>query len=540
MDEAPSPLLAVSGLDIRFRADDGEVHAVKGVDFTVGRGESIAIVGESGSGKSQAVMALLRLTAVNGVVTGTAHFDGRNLIGLDDKVLDTIRGRRIAMIFQEPMTSLDPLTRVGDQIGRLLVHHGGLSRRAAEARVLELLTLVNIDDPAARRHAYPHELSGGQRQRVMIAMALANKPELLIADEPTTALDVTVQAQILDLIGELRRQLGLAVILISHDLGVVRRVADRTYVMRNGEIVEDGPTEALFARPRHGYTRLLVAAEPTRMERAVQRTGDEILAARDVTVSYVLRRGLFGRQVQRIAAVRGVSITLQAGETLGIVGESGSGKSTLGRALLRLAPIERGTIAYAGRPLEGLSPAAMRPLRRDLQMVFQDPYGSVSPRLTAGEIVTEGLRVHEPGLSRRERDRRAAAAFLEVWLDPALRNRFPHEFSGGQRQRLAIARAILLRPKLVVLDEPTSALDRTVQKGIVELLRYLQDKHGMAYLFISHDLAVVRALADRVMVMKSGLVVENGPVDQIFAAPQADYTKALIAAAFAPGVVPAA
>ncbi|HEY8565628.1 MAG TPA: ABC transporter ATP-binding protein [Beijerinckiaceae bacterium] len=524
---AEVPLLAIRGLNVRFRTGDGILHAVKGIDLDLRAGEALAIVGESGSGKSQTMMAVMGLLAANGFTEGSARYRGQELIGLPPKALNRYRGAEIGMIFQEPMTSLDPLYRIGDQLRLALTSHRRLDRGASRRRAIELLDLVRIADPERRLAAYPHELSGGQRQRVMIAMALANDPSLLIADEPTTALDVTVQASILDLLAELRRRIGLSLVLISHDLNVVRRVADRTLVMRSGEVVEAGPTAALFANPQHSYTRELVEAEPKGRKAPVAPGAPVVLEAKDVVVSFPLGGWL---RRQELRAVDGVDLQVRAGETIGIVGESGSGKSTLGRAVLRLLPAA-GTVLFEDRALTPLSRRELRPLRRHLQLVFQDPFGSLSPRLTAGQIVTEGLLVHEPGLTTQERDRRAAKAFEEVRLDPAGRHRFPHEFSGGQRQRIAIARALILKPKLVVLDEPTSALDRSVQKEVVDLLRDLQAAHGLAYLFISHDLAVVRALADEILVMKGGQVVERGTSEQILAAPREAYTRSLVAAA---------
>jgi ABC-type microcin C transport system duplicated ATPase subunit YejF len=528
---ASEPILSVRGLHVRFRTGDGVLHAVKGIDLDVRPGETVAIVGESGSGKSQTVMSVMGLLASNGWAEGSVRYRGEELIGLPADRLNRYRGSRLTMIFQEPMTSLDPLYRIGDQLTLPLITHGGLGRSDARKRALELLDLVRIADPVRRIDAYPHELSGGQRQRVMIAMALANGPDILIADEPTTALDVTVQARILELLRDLQRRLGMAIVFITHDLGIVRRIADRTYVMRGGEVVEHGRTEVLFAAPQHAYTRMLINAEPSGRKTPSPTDNPVVLDARNIEVVFDLSSGLFGRHRHVLRAVDGVDLHVRAGETIGIVGESGSGKSTLGRAILRLQPA-LGLVRFEDRNLMPLDRSQMRPLRRRLQMVFQDPFGSLSPRMTAGEIVTEGLLVHEPGISRRDRDRRAAQAFEEVRLDPAWRNRFPHEFSGGQRQRIAIARAMILHPKLVVLDEPTSALDRSVQKEIVDLLRDLQQRHDLAYVFISHDLAVVQALSDEILVMKSGKVVERGPVDQIFDNPREEYTRALIAAAF--------
>jgi oligopeptide transport system ATP-binding protein len=523
-------LLAIRGLTVDFRTQAGVVHAVRGIDLDVRPGETLAIVGESGSGKSQTMMAAMGLIASNGSVAGSVRYRGRELVGASSATLNQIRGSRVTMIFQEPMTSLDPLVRVGDQIALPLTYHGGMSKAEARKRAVELLSLVKIPDPTRRVKSFPHEMSGGQRQRVMIAMALALKPDLLIADEPTTALDVTIQAEILALMAELKQQLGMGLVFITHDLGLVRRIADRVAVMRAGEIVELGPVGEVFAQPKADYTRMLLAAEPKGVKPPPPEGQPVVLDARDVTVTFELPAP-FLRPAPLFTAVDKVSLTLRRGQTLGIVGESGSGKSTLGRAVLKLLP-STGAIRFEDRALAPLSKQQMRPLRSAMQLVFQDPFGSLSPRLTVGQIVTEGLLVHQPQLSGSDRDRRAAAALAEVEIEPALRNRYPHEFSGGQRQRIAIARAMILSPKLVVLDEPTSALDRSVQKAIIELLRRMQDEKGLSYLFISHDLAVVRAMADDVMVMKEGRVVERGPRDRIFADPAEDYTRRLIAAAF--------
>ncbi|KFG68978.1 ABC transporter ATP-binding protein [Microvirga sp. BSC39] len=525
------PVLSVRNLNVRFRTGDGILHAVKGIDLDINQGETVAIVGESGSGKSQTMMSVMGLLASNGWAEGSVKYRGEELVGLSPGRLNHYRGSKLTMIFQEPMTSLDPLYRIGDQLALPLTTHGGLSKADARKRAIELLELVRIPEPARRIDAYPHEMSGGQRQRVMIAMALANNPDVLIADEPTTALDVTVQARILDLLADLQKRLGMSIVFITHDLGVVRRFADRTYVMKRGGVVESGRTDDIFAAPKHPYTQMLIDAEPTGRKEPVAANAPVILDAQNISVQFTLEKSFFGKSTHVLRAVDDVSLRVRAGETVGVVGESGSGKSTLGRAILRLQPAS-GLIRFEDRNLTPLDRRGMQPLRRHLQLVFQDPFGSLSPRMTAGEIVTEGLLVHEPSISRKERDRRAAQAFEEVQLDPAWRNRFPHEFSGGQRQRIAIARAIILHPKLVVLDEPTSALDRSVQKEIVELLRNLQKAHGLAYVFISHDLAVVRALSDEIMVMKSGKVVERGTAEEIFDRPSEEYTRDLIAAAF--------
>ena len=525
-----APIFSLRGLKVRFRTLDGEVEAVKGVDLHVSTGETVAIVGESGSGKSQLMMAAMGLLASNGFAEGVVDYRGRDILGLSRRQLNRIRGRKITMIFQEPMTSLDPLYTIGSQLIEPIVRHQSIAKDAAYGRAVELLKLVSIPHPERRMRSYPYELSGGQRQRVMIAMAIANDPDLLIADEPTTALDVTIQAEILALMADLRRRLGMSMIFITHDLNIVKRIADRVYVMKSGEVVEEGDVKAIFEEPRHPYTKALLAAEPTGHKDPPPKSARTILAGTGIRVTFQLGGGFFGGEPILLKAVDGVSVTLKRGQTIGIVGESGSGKSTLARALLRLVPSE-GALNFDGRDIARLSAVEMRPLRRELQIVFQDPYGSLSPRLTAGQIVTEGLLVHEPSISSRERDIRAAKALEEVQLDPRLRNRYPHEFSGGQRQRIAIARAIILKPRLVVLDEPTSALDRQVQKQIVDLLRDLQKGHDLSYLFISHDLAVVRAMADYIMVMKDGKLVEAGSRDDIFNHPREDYTRRLMAAA---------
>jgi ABC-type microcin C transport system duplicated ATPase subunit YejF len=524
-------VLAIRDLNVRFRTGDGILHAVKGINIDVNPGETVAIVGESGSGKSQTMMSAMGLLASNGWAEGSVRYRGQELIGLSPDKLNRYRGSKLTMIFQEPMTSLDPLYRIGAQLALPLTAHGNLSKSQVRKRAIELLELVRIPDPERRLNSYPHELSGGQRQRVMIAMALANNPDVLIADEPTTALDVTVQARILALLSDLQKRLGMSIVFITHDLGIVRRFADRTYVMKSGEVVESGETGEIFRDPKHPYTRMLIDAEPRGRKEPAATNTPLVLDARNIEVVFQLKSGLLGRTKHELRAVDGVSLSVRAGETVGVVGESGSGKSTLGRAILRLQSAS-GIVRFEDRNLMPLDRAQMRPLRRGLQLVFQDPFGSLSPRMTAGEIVTEGLLVHEPSISRKERDRRAVQAFEEVRLEPAWRNRYPHEFSGGQRQRIAIARAMILHPKLVVLDEPTSALDRSVQKEIVDLLRDLQKAHGLAYVFISHDLAVVRALSDEIMVMKNGKVVERGPVEAIFDRPKEDYTRDLIAAAF--------
>jgi microcin C transport system ATP-binding protein len=516
-------LLEIGQLRIRL----GGRAVVDGVSFTVDRGETLALVGESGSGKSLTALSILRLLPPGAAVTGRVTLDGAEMVGAPPDRLRDMRGRTAGMVFQEPMTSLNPLHPVGRQVGEAMALHG---RRPNRAAIVRLLDSCGFPDAAARLGALPHELSGGQRQRVMIAMALANDPALLIADEPTTALDVTIQAQILDLLAAQKKARGLALLLISHDLGVVRRYADRVCVMKDGALVEQACTAALFANPRHAYTRMLIAAEPSGRPDPLPNGAAPLMAASDLRVIYQRRRGLFTRP-QGTVAVDGVSLTVRAGETVGLVGESGSGKSTIGLALLRLLPAS-GRVVFAGEDVQALRPAVLRRRRAAMQIVFQDPFGSLSPRMTLGDLVSEGLRVHER-LTEQEVARRVAAALDEVGLPADAAGRYPHEFSGGQRQRIAIARAVILQPKLLVLDEPTSALDRSVQAQIVALLRDLQRRHGLAYLFISHDLAVVRALAHRIIVLRQGRVVEEGPAEALFAAPREPYTRALMAAAFA-------
>ena len=525
------PLLEVRDLAVRFHLEGRVVDAVKGVSFAIERGETVALVGESGSGKSVTGLSILQLLPYPRAEhpKGSIRFKGEELVGRPEGFMRQIRGDRIAMIFQEPMTSLNPLHTVERQIAEALLLHRRLGREEVRARVLELLRLVGIPDPEQRRSAYPHQLSGGQRQRVMIAMALANEPDLLIADEPTTALDVTTQAQILRLLQELQRRMGMAILLITHDLTIVRHVAHRVLVMTGGELVESGPVARVFAAPRHPYTRKLLAAEPAGRPAPVAPSAPVVAELRRLQVHFPIQRGLLRRTVGWVKAVDGVDLVIRAGETLGIVGESGSGKTTLGLALLRLLP-SRGVIRIGGTDVQGWSWRQLRPLRREMQIVFQDPFGSLSPRMSVGQIVEEGLAIHRIGTAE-ERARRVARALEEVGLDPDWAHRYPHEFSGGQRQRIAIARALVLEPRLLVLDEPTSALDMSVQAQIVDLLRGLQEKHGLAYLFISHDLRVIRATSHRVAVMKDGVVVEEGPVEQIFEDPRHPYTRALLAAA---------
>ncbi|MFD1945099.1 ABC transporter ATP-binding protein [Paradevosia shaoguanensis] len=528
-----APLLSVENLSVRFAQGEQVLDAVKGVSFEIEKGKTLAIVGESGSGKSVTALSILKLLPYPAAShpTGKIVFDGQDLLGISEKKLRGVRGNTISMIFQEPMTSLNPLHTVEQQIGEVLSLHRGMGHSAARARAVELLGLVGIDNPEQRLKAFPHQLSGGQRQRVMIAMALANEPDLLIADEPTTALDVTVQAQILTLLKDLQARLGMALLFITHDLGIVRSLADYTCVMTKGEIVERGPTAELFAHPQHEYTRHLLAAEPKGSAPPSDPSAETIIEAENLRVWFPIRRGLLRRTVGHIKAVDDVAVKVRKGQTLGIVGESGSGKTTLGLALLRLVGSE-GRIVFLGRDIEKLSGKDLRPLRGDMQIVFQDPYGSLSPRMSVGDIIEEGLKVHAHNLTPAEREARVAGALEEVGLDPEARHRYPHEFSGGQRQRIAIARTLVLEPRLIILDEPTSALDMSVQARVVDLLRDVQQRRGLAYIFISHDLRVIRALANDVMVMRNGKVVESGPADAIFANPQNDYTRALLSAAF--------
>ena len=526
-------LLAVRDLSVRFNMPGKPVDAVRHVSFDIAKGETVALVGESGSGKSVTALSIMQLLPypLASHPSGSITFDGQEMVGAPPAVMRTLRGDRISMVFQEPMTSLNPLHTIEKQVNEVLLLHKGLTVAAARTRTLELLRLVGIPNPEKRLGAYPHELSGGQRQRVMIAMALANEPDLLIADEPTTALDVTIQAQILKLLRELQAKFGMALLLITHDLGIVRKMAARVCVMTGGEIVEQGPVEQIFEAPQHGYTQRLLAAEPKGKPIQAAPDAPVVMAGGDIKVWFPIKKGVMRRVVDHVKAIDGVSITVREGHTVGVVGESGSGKTTLGLALLRLLK-SQGAIDFNGRRIQDLPASDVRPLRREMQIVFQDPFGSLSPRLSIGQIVAEGLKVHGLGRTPAERDAMIVAALEEVGLDPESRHRYPHEFSGGQRQRVAIARAMVLKPKFVVLDEPTSALDMSVQAQIVDLLRDLQQRHALAYMFISHDLRVVRALADEVVVLKDGKVVEQGSADQIFDRPRADYTRALMAAAF--------
>ena len=526
------PVLKIDNLSVVFGAGEQAVDAVKQISLEVGEGETVALVGESGSGKSVTALSVLQLLPYPHAhhPDGSIRLRDRELVGASASELRKVRGREVSMIFQEPMTSLNPLHTVEKQIAESLALHRGLAGAKARARTLELLELVGIKQAEQRLKAYPHQLSGGQRQRVMIAMALANEPALLIADEPTTALDVTIQAQILALLADLRSKLGMSMLLITHDLGIVRKMAERVYVMRAGAIVESGPVAQVFDSPAHDYTRQLVTAMPQAGPTRDLSTVPKVLAAHDIKVWFPIRAGVLRRTVDHIKAVDGISLEIPEGGTVGVVGESGSGKTTLGLALLKLES-SQGRIDFGELNLDEVRGKHMRELRREMQIVFQDPYGSLSPRMSVGQLVAEGLRVHHPEMDAGSREQRICAALEEVGLDPECRNRYPHEFSGGQRQRIAIARAMVLKPRLVVLDEPTSALDVSVQAQIVELLRDLQDRHRLAYLFISHDLRVVRALSDEVLVMRDGVVVERGPTEAIFSDPQAPYTRALIAAA---------
>lgn len=524
-------VLDVSDLRVAFRQDGGVSHAVRGVSFQVHKGETVAIVGESGSGKSVTALSTVQLLGDSAVMAGSITYNGQEMVGADDAALRRVRGNDISFIFQEPMTSLNPLHTIEKQLAESIELHQGLRGPAVRARVIELLERVGIRDAESRMGSYPHQLSGGQRQRVMIAMALANGPELLIADEPTTALDVTIQAQILDLLAVLKRDEGMSMLFITHDLTIVRKIADRVCVMKDGEIVETGPTAELFANPQHPYTQMLLAAESTGVPVPVPDDAPVVLETDGAKIWFPIQRGLLRRTVGYVKAVNDATLTVRAGETLGVVGESGSGKTTLALAVMRLIRSE-GRIVFQGADIHHHNQRQMRPLRSDMQIVFQDPYGSLSPRMTVAEIISEGLGVHGVEQGRDRRDM-VAEIMGEVGLDPDLMDRYPHEFSGGQRQRIAIARAMILRPKLLILDEPTSALDMTVQVQIVQLLRDLQQKYALAYLFISHDLKVVRALSHKVMVMKQGDVVEAGDANTIFDAPKSDYTRALMAAAFA-------
>ncbi len=527
------PLLSVKDLSILFRQGSRETLAVDRVSFNVKKGETLALVGESGSGKSVTALSIMKLLPYPAAShpTGRIFFKGRDLIGLSEREIREIRGDDITIIFQEPMTSLNPLHTIERQISEILELHRGLSGLAARARVIELLDQVGIPDPAGRLKSYPHQMSGGQRQRVMIAMALANEPDLLIADEPTTALDVTVQAQILKLLKNLQSRLGMAMLFITHDLGIVRKIADRVCVMKDGKIVEENAVADIFRTPQHPYTKALLAAEPRPQAAPMNPNADVVLKTDDLKVWFPIKRGVMRKVVGHIKAVDGISVEVRKGETLGVVGESGSGKTTLGLAMMRLISSD-GPIVFMGKDLQGLRFKQMRPHRRNMQIVFQDPYGSLSPRMSVSDIIQEGMWIHLPHLSREECEQRVIKALEEVGLNPEWRHRYPHEFSGGQRQRIAVARAVVLEPSFVVLDEPTSALDMLIQAQMVDLLCALQKRHDLTYMFISHDLRVVAAMSSRLMVMKSGKVVETGPAAELFKSPKSDYTRALFAAAF--------
>ncbi|RLQ87039.1 ABC transporter ATP-binding protein [Notoacmeibacter ruber] len=527
------PLLSIRNLSVAFHQGGVASTAVDHVSFDIGQGETLALVGESGSGKSVTANSVLKLLPypMASHPSGEIRFEGTDLLSASEQHLRQVRGDDIAMIFQEPMTSLNPLHTIEQQIGETLTLHQGLSDKQARARTLELLHQVGIREPEKRLAAYPHQMSGGQRQRVMIAMALANKPKLLIADEPTTALDVTVQAQILELLYELKTEQSMSMLFITHDLGIVRKIADRVCVMTGGQIVEEGPTREIFENPQHEYTKHLLAAEPKGRPPKADPAAETVMEGDDIKVWFPIKEGFFRKTVDHVKAVDGIDVKVKAGQTLGIVGESGSGKTTLGLALSRMISSD-GTIDFTGRRISDYGFKQMKPLRSEMQIVFQDPYGSLSPRMSVSDIIEEGMKIHFPKMSREERDAKVVEVLREVDLDPATRFRYPHEFSGGQRQRIAIARAMVLEPRFVMLDEPTSALDMSVQAQVVDLLRDLQKKHNLAYLFISHDLKVVRALSNEVVVMRNGKVVEYGPAEEIFENPKTDYTKALLAAAF--------
>ncbi|MEZ8546037.1 ABC transporter ATP-binding protein [Vibrio cyclitrophicus] len=526
-------ILKVNNLSVSFTTNDGIIDAVKKVNFTLNSSETLAIVGESGSGKSVSSNALMRLLPDNAIIDAQSaiEFEGQSILEKTEREMQSIRGDRIGMIFQEPMTSLNPYLRVGTQVAEAIMCHRKVSKSEAKQRVLELFELVHLPMPEQAYSKYPHEFSGGQLQRIMIAMALINEPDILIADEPTTALDVTVQAEVISLIKEIQSKMGMAILFITHDLGVVKHFADRVLVMCKGELVEEGITQDLFENPKHDYTRMLINSIPKGAKIPVHESAQELLNAEDIRVQFLVKSHFIKSKSQYFEAVKGISLTLKQGETLGIVGESGSGKSTLGRALIGLLP-STGRIVYKGQDVSLLTDKERHKLKKDVQMVFQDPYGSLSPRMTVGEIITEGLTVHQPQLSKKERLERARKALIEVRLEPNSINRYPHEFSGGQRQRIAIARALILEPSFILLDEPTSALDRSVQLTVIDLLKDIQAKHNIGFLFISHDLSIVKALSDRVLVMQKGEVMEEGSAEDIFNNPKNNYTKKLIAASF--------
>ncbi|HHF3211441.1 TPA: ABC transporter ATP-binding protein [Vibrio diabolicus] len=526
-------ILSVNNLSVSFTTNDGIVDAVKNVSFDLKAGETLSIVGESGSGKSVSTNALMKLLPDNAILhtNSSIMFEGSSILDKTEREMQSVRGDRIGMIFQEPMTSLNPYMRVGIQVAEAIMCHRPVDRWKAKARVLELFELVHMPEPEKAYSKYPHEFSGGQLQRIMIAMALINEPDILIADEPTTALDVTVQAEVLHLIKEIQAQMGMAILFITHDLGVVKHFADRVIVMCKGEVVEEGETQTLFEDPKHEYTRMLINSIPKGSKDPISESATQLLKADDIRVEFLIKSHFIASKNEYFEAVKGISLELKQGETLGIVGESGSGKSTLGRALIGLLP-STGKIEYKGQDMALLTNKERFELKKDVQMVFQEPYGSLSPRMTIGEIITEGLTAHQPTLSKKERMQKARDVLREVRLDPASINRYPHEFSGGQRQRVAIARALILEPSFILLDEPTSALDRSVQLTVIDLLKDLQKKHNIGYLFISHDLSVVKALSDRVLVMQKGEVMEQGTAENIFQNPKNDYTKKLIDASF--------
>ena len=535
------PLLTVKDLSIAFGAGERQVLAVDRISFSIKRGETLALVGESGSGKSATALSVMKLLPYPAAShpSGQVMFKGQDLLSLSERKIREIRGADITIIFQEPMTSLNPLHTIERQIGEILLLHRGMTGAPARARILELLTQVGIPNPETRLKSYPHQMSGGQRQRVMIAMALANEPDLLIADEPTTALDVTVQAQILKLLKDLQARLGMAMLFITHDLGIVRKIADRVCVMKDGKIVEENAVADIFKSPQHPYTRALLAAEPHPHALQPNPTGKIVLKTDNLKVWFPIKRGLMRKTVGHIKALDGVSVEVRKGETLGVVGESGSGKTTLGLAILRLISSD-GPVVFMGNPLQGLRFKEMRPHRRNMQIVFQDPYGSLSPRMSVSDIIQEGMWIHMPQIPRHECEKHVIKALEDVGLNPDTRFRYPHEFSGGQRQRIAVARAIVLEPTFVVLDEPTSALDMLIQAQMVDLLCALQKRHDLTYMFISHDLRVVAAMSSSLMVMKEGKVVETGPAAELFKSPKTAYTRALFAAAFNLEAVPEA
>lgn len=528
---AAQPLLSIENLDVTFRLNTESVHAVKSTSFELNKGETLAIVGESGSGKSVTAMAIVKLLPDNITEYGKetrVFLNGENLIDKDDNYLQDVRGDRVGFIFQEPMTSLNPYMKIGKQLAETIIEHNNISQAEAEKRVIDMLTQVGIKNAKQRIKTYPHEFSGGQLQRIMIAMALLNEPDILIADEPTTALDVTIQAEVLDLIHNLQKEMGMAIIFITHDLGLAKHYSDRVCVMQQGEIVETGDIENIFENPQHPYTVALLDATPRGLKDPVDPDSKILIQAENITVNFPIKYNFFGKPIAYFEAVKQISLSIKSGETLGVVGESGSGKSTLGKAIIQMLD-HTGEVTFNDKNLEKHHD---NDVKADLQIVFQDPFGSLSPRMTIGEIIGEGLQVHRPELSRAERMNQVREMLEEVELEADMINRYPHEFSGGQRQRIAIARAVILRPKFILLDEPTSALDRSIQVTVVELLRNLQKKYQLSYLFISHDLSVVRAMSDRVLVMKQGEVVESGTAQQIFESPQTDYCKTLIAAAF--------